>query len=476
MKRWMAFLLCVLLCAMSFAPAALGEQAKTTLKEGARGDEVVEMQARLITLGFLDGKADGIFGKGTKAAVTSFQKHLKAQGRSVTVDGVVGPKMWEVLLDDSYSTYLQDVTLDQKSDEAKRLQKRLIALNYLDDTADGHFGVDSQAALIAFERAHGLPEDGAAGEADFAALFSDGAIRAERPVRRTISTGDKGKGVAELQRLLIRMGFLAGVDDGYYSDATATAMERLRKHLKDMAREDETLNWVEELFDSTTTASPLLQEKLIDTPLPVYVKDVTGKTSGDSLRRVQRRLHTLLYLDVTGIDGKFGKGTREAIRTFQENNGMEPTGTLDQAAQQVLYSEGAVGRRTEYQLHVSIGDQRVYVYRLQEDGTYELEREMVCTTGMASAPTPTGIFTRTRPLSRWHYFKKFNCWAKNTFQITGNIWFHSVLFYGRSDKAISRVSVNNLGRRASHGCVRLTVEDSAWVYETCPSGTPVIIR
>ena len=44
-----------------------------TLKTGSKGDEVKAVQQRLIDLGFLDGKADGQFGKKTADAVINFQ-------------------------------------------------------------------------------------------------------------------------------------------------------------------------------------------------------------------------------------------------------------------------------------------------------------------------------------------------------------------------------------------------------------------
>jgi len=44
------------------------------LKKGDRGDEVKRMQRELIQLGFLDGKADGVFGEQTAQAVLRFKK------------------------------------------------------------------------------------------------------------------------------------------------------------------------------------------------------------------------------------------------------------------------------------------------------------------------------------------------------------------------------------------------------------------
>lgn len=63
-----------------------------TLRKGAQGDDVREMQELLQKWGINVGKIDGIFGKQTAAAVKGFQK---AQG--LKVDGICGPATWTAL-------------------------------------------------------------------------------------------------------------------------------------------------------------------------------------------------------------------------------------------------------------------------------------------------------------------------------------------------------------------------------------------
>ena len=74
--------------ALHAPPAA----SQPTLKEGARGAAVVELQRKLAAHGFSPGAADGIFGPGTETAVKSFQ-----QAKGLGVDGVAGPKTWAAL-------------------------------------------------------------------------------------------------------------------------------------------------------------------------------------------------------------------------------------------------------------------------------------------------------------------------------------------------------------------------------------------
>ncbi|MBI3181895.1 MAG: peptidoglycan-binding protein [Myxococcales bacterium] len=63
-----------------------------TLRQGARGEPVRQLQARLRALGFDPGPADGAFGPRTEAAVKAFQRRC-----GIAVDGVVGPQTWSRL-------------------------------------------------------------------------------------------------------------------------------------------------------------------------------------------------------------------------------------------------------------------------------------------------------------------------------------------------------------------------------------------
>lgn len=70
------------------------ETIKPTLRKGAKGDLVKELQTRLSSLGCDCGAADGVFGAKTRSAVAAFQR-----ARGLEPDGVCGPKTWAALED-----------------------------------------------------------------------------------------------------------------------------------------------------------------------------------------------------------------------------------------------------------------------------------------------------------------------------------------------------------------------------------------
>lgn len=82
-RVWLGML--ALLMALLLASTVSGALGDRSLSQGSRGPEVAELQRKLNSLGFVAGKADGIFGSQTKAAVTRYQRE-----RGLKVDGIAG--------------------------------------------------------------------------------------------------------------------------------------------------------------------------------------------------------------------------------------------------------------------------------------------------------------------------------------------------------------------------------------------------
>lgn len=67
--------------------------SQRTLQQGAVGDDVIELQARLQYIGFYNGKIDGVFGWGTYWALRNFQYEF-----GLEIDGLAGPTTKQKLI------------------------------------------------------------------------------------------------------------------------------------------------------------------------------------------------------------------------------------------------------------------------------------------------------------------------------------------------------------------------------------------
>lgn len=444
------------------------------LESGDEGEAVQELQEQLIQYGFLRDDADGKYGDKTASAVKAFQNHLIAQGISetevygVSATGVATPLTQEYLFSPTYSTYLKALAPGDTDGEVRRIERRLLDLGYLDAEPDEEYDDYAVATVEAFQQNAGLEANGQIDRTTIDALFSDDAPVAERFVAHDIALGDSCGAVREVQQAMIRYGMLAGVVDGDYGSGLEDALTRFYDYLVENDSPHAAL------FETREMLSAEAQDLLAEEDFFYFMKDVDGEASESEITRLQRRLHTLCYISRWDVDGIVGSKTREAISLFQSNNGLEETGVADEATQKLLYSEDPVGDWTPYKLEISLDDQRVYVYALNDDNHYEQIDTFICSTGLGNS-TPKGIFIKTQPLNRWHYFKKFLCWAQYSYQIEGDILFHSVLYSAKSESTLRVNSVYALGSKASHGCVRLQVEDAKWIYENCEKGTIVIV-
>lgn len=507
------------------------------LHPGESGDAVVSLQRRLSVLGYLYGEPTGVYDEATEAAVLEFETYLNdksesqamaaalsgqapAPPKTIPVDGVADVAVLEELFAVKDGCVWQELRLGDANGEVLRLQNRLSMLGYLAGERDGSYGSQTRTAVRAFQYAVGMAEDGIADMDTQAMLFDANAPYARYPA---CAPGDKGANVVQAQELLMRLGFMeASKADGSYGPATEAAVRNAQVYLQKKgvmlgthknAALEATLGMglplEDEGTDTTGKKSPSAQSTseplvvtgeafvyngedpydiiangVMDSLLMEYLstQDTVSMIGtlklddwSDEVRRVQRRLYSLEYL-FTKADAIYGKNTQSAVESFQERNGLEPTGRCDAQTIAKMFSDDCRKGMRTYQLEIDVDKQRVYAYTYDENDEYtELVRTMICSTGKKATPTPLGTFTNTGRAARWHYFKKFDTWAQYAYYIHGDILFHSVLFNDNDPDTLVRSSLNNLGKRASHGCVRLKVEDAKWIWENCEAHTTVII-
>ena len=158
--------------------------APTLIRLGSRGEDVRDLQQRLVAIGFaLTGDDAGVFGPATERAVHEFQTR-----RGLRVDGIVGRETWSALVESGFALgdrllYFRRPML--RGDDVAELQRRLNALGFDAGREDGIFGRATAGALGEFQRNSGLPADSICGDTTIAALarvgtLADGEVSAVR--------------------------------------------------------------------------------------------------------------------------------------------------------------------------------------------------------------------------------------------------------------------------------------------------------
>ena len=158
-----------------------------SLRKGATGSAVKNLQTKLKKLGFYNAYVDGSYGDTTVAAVKAFQKKY-----NLTADGVAGSETLKKL-DTAYKNADSNTSTDDDSlrkgatgTAVKTLQTNLKKLGFYTAYVDGSFGSTTESAVKAFQRKYGLTADGVAGSATLkkiesaVASASSGKITTER--------------------------------------------------------------------------------------------------------------------------------------------------------------------------------------------------------------------------------------------------------------------------------------------------------
>lgn len=402
---------------------------------------------------------------------------------------------------------LGDRDLDDGAAYIVMLQNRLLQLGFLQGAADGVFGQDTKTAIEQFQKLNGLEQTGIADAQTQTLLFSDAGTLATPSPENPVVYGSMEERV---QTKLSEWGFMVGAIDGKLGDASKQGIIRFKKYVLQVVPQAPTPSPVPTPSPTPVpTPAPGELPSIVDEPLPaatpsleercnselnadimdyidgqrpfeVYYRTVQNGDKNEDAYRVQVRLKQLGYL-YPDPDGKFGDTSELALKYFQRKHGLEESGIADEATQRRLFSDDvkkSEGYVFPYTLIVDISDQRVHVYGWDGDGYDTKIGSMICSTGKDATPTPLGTYQAWGRAGledgEWYYFKTFNCYAKYAYGVVGGILFHSVTY--SKNKKLNQGSVNNLGRKASHGCIRLEIDKAKWIYDNCPNGTTVIIR
>ncbi|MCL1964242.1 MAG: peptidoglycan-binding protein, partial [Firmicutes bacterium] len=340
----------------AYAPqATVGLQASAvppavitrTLKNGVTGGDVLLLNQRLETLGYVSYATNTY----NTAAVKAFQ-----QRNGLVADGIAGSKTQSVLFS-GWAIAAPGIPLPAASPAAGpsapvnrvlragmtgsdvlAVNQRLEQLGYISAAAS----VYMESAVTAFQARNGLPADGVIGAATLNRLYSSSAVgmpsgaqpaAMPQPVStqyaftRTLYAGMTGPDVLALNERLVSLGYLVNSANLY--DASAVRAFQQRNGL------------VADGIAGPLTVGRLFSAVAVSAATPV-VSQGSGAGSlqygdrGEAVRTLQRALRQTGYY-TEGIDGDFGAATRMAVGLFQKTNGLSETGVADAQTQALLY-------------------------------------------------------------------------------------------------------------------------------------------
>lgn len=398
------------------------------LQYGDEGDDVLELQTRLYDLKYYTGNLSGRYREGTREAVRSFQADF-----DLDETGIADILTQSVL----FSAVYRPLRYGSTGDDVKTLQTRLMELGYYKGKISGNYLDGTQKGVLQFQELNDLDATGVADPDTQEVLFSAKAI---------------------------------GKSDLTAVNATATPIPSQQNFLVD--------------DQDTAVENGVVME---DEPVP-YEKKLKSGSSGKLVKKLQERMQALGYYDGP-ISGNFAKKTLRAVKNIQKQNGMEANGVVNEATWNVIFNDPKIvmpehtpkptpsPTPVPFAITVDVQNQVTTVYGRDENGEYNVVvRQMLCSTGTKKNPSDVGDWVLNGRHANWCTFPKWgNSYARYWTRINSSIAFHSVLYTAVSTKAVNVSSYKMLGKRASHGCIRLTVADAKWIHDNIGAGTVVSI-
>lgn len=419
MKRFLALLMCVTVL-LAAAPGHAGE----TMAVGSQSEDVLEVQTKLKALGYYSGSLSGHYGEGTAAAVRAFQADFALEQSGETDDATL-----ELLRQTDY----RPVRYGSSGQDVERVQLRLAVLGYYKGKISGH--------------------------------YLDGAVDAMKDFQTKMGLYPTGGGDVETLTLL------------FSQDARHDTQSALKAQATQTPEPTDSVDFV----DGATPAPDAAQYGV------PYQRKLEYGSSGDLVKQLQQRLTDLSYYGHS-ISGSFQGNTRNAVKRFQEQNGLTVDGVVGEKTWNALFNSDSIvppdatpkptlpPAADAYSIVVDVTNQVTTVYARDDQGEYtRIVRQMLCSTGTKSHPSDLGDWMLSGRKAVWCYFPEWGSYARYWTKINSSIAFHSVIYNTVDTMNLSVSSYKNLGKRASHGCIRLTVADAKWIYDHVDAGVVVHI-
>ena len=291
-----------------------------SLRKGATGSAVKDLQTKLKKLGFYNAYVDGSYGDTTVAAVKAFQKKY-----NLTADGVAGSETLKKL-DSAYKNADSDkddgsLRKGATGSAVKDLQTKLKKLGFYNAYVDGSYGDTTVAAVKAFQKKYNLTADGVAGSETLKKLDTAYKNADSDKDDGSLRKGATGSAVKDLQTKLKKLGFYNASIDGDYGDTTVAAVKAFQKKYNltaDGVAGSETLKKLDSAYKNADSNTSTDDDSL------------RKGATGTAVKTLQTNLKKLGFYTAY-VDGSFGATTESAVKAFQKKYGLTADGVAGSA-------------------------------------------------------------------------------------------------------------------------------------------------
>jgi hypothetical protein len=209
-----------------------------------------------------------------------------------------------------------------------------------------------------------------------------------------------------------------------------------------------------------------------------YEDDITSFSSNTSFKKTYyiSADRVNVYSDSSGSDKILRSLKKEdVVVAYNESNGYiyceDNNGKFGWVRKNKDNLSGELHKETKYKVEIDLTKQLIFVYK---DNV--VVRQIICSTGLigdADTETPVGNF-EIQNKGTFFFSPKYKQGGKYYIKFFANYLIHSI----PTDKSgnIIEEEENKLGVPVSHGCVRVPIEESKWLYDNIPVGSAVRIH
>jgi peptidoglycan hydrolase-like protein with peptidoglycan-binding domain len=340
------------------------------LSTGDTGEEVQRLQQRLKELKYYTGSVDGRYGSNLTTAVKRFQATL-----GLDTTGIATANLQRMIFSSAAPTY----TGNSFTDTGNTIS--------FGDTDDQDYDVKPTKKPSSSSSNYDDDDDDSTGY-------------------KTLSYGDTGTRVRNLQSSLKALGYYSGAVDGVYGSGTVAAVKRFEKAYGKTQTGIATVALQTKLFsgDAKPYSAPTTAPAQESTNNYVTLKP---GDSGTRVKQLQQRLKELGYF-TANIGGNYQTETTKAVKAFQKALGLEQTGVATASLQRKLFASSAPANTANSDSYVKLqkNDTGAWVTALQSrlkklgylngsvDGVYgNATVNAVKLFEKAYGKTPTGVAT-----------------------------------------------------------------------------------